>query len=125
MLLTIAEAFKGEIYLHFSHCFAAIFFHLVSRAMERKEIQFNEWKFMHMKTSNNSSNQSDFNKRFSFFLATRSRRREPATASGNLSFDGSEEICDDVPRLSKQLNEAERFVSFFFRQQSALGKDVS
>lgn len=31
---------------------------------KKKRNQFNEWKFMHMETSNNSSNQSDFNNFF-------------------------------------------------------------
>ncbi|CRL06086.1 CLUMA_CG019364, isoform A [Clunio marinus] len=33
-----------------------------SAELELKASYFNEWKFMHAKTSNNSSNQSDFNK---------------------------------------------------------------
>lgn len=58
---------KGTIYI----CTSVIVFAVFLRKMDkRKEIQFNEWKFMHMKTSNNSSNQSDFNKRFfSYYFA--------------------------------------------------------
>lgn len=78
----------------------------------QKEIYFNEWKFMHMETSNNSSNQSDFDNRF--FLVTSSptekRIRERRSVSG---FWWLKEICDDI-HLSKQLNEAERFKIFFF-----------
>lgn len=65
-----------------------------------------------MKTSNNSSNQSDFNKRFSLFLLLRRsfsfffHRRALFAHLSVSGFDGRMEICDDV-RLNKQLNEAE------------------
>lgn len=76
---------------------------------EKKQIQFNEWKFMHMETSNNSSNQSDFDKRFSFLITSSSFFLHRRVLFAHLSvsgFDGRKKIRDDV-RLSKQLNKAE------------------
>lgn len=96
---------------------SAVFLHLLRKMEERKEIQFNEWKFMHMKTSNNSSNQSDFNKRFSFVyfvsafcVAEHCLKREEKNRSVS-GFWWQKEICDDI-HLNKQLNEAERFMIF-------------
>lgn len=94
--------------------------------------QFNEWKFMHMKTSNNSSNQSDFNKRFFAFLLLRRflcasfflQQRRKKSFGG---FWWQKEICDDV-HLIKQLSKAEHstffFVSFHL-QKKETQKDVS
>lgn len=58
------KAFKGTIYVCIQSLFLQFSFGKIGE--KAKEIQFNEWKFMHMEISNNSSNQSDFNKR-SFF----------------------------------------------------------
>lgn len=97
----VAEAFKGAIYMHFSHCFSQFSFIYPAR-WKKKEIHFNEWKFMHMRTSNNSSNQGNFNKRFYFVDFGESC---VSTSFGEWLW-WQKKFCDDI-RFNKQLNKAE------------------